>query len=545
MPLIPAGLSNLNSKVESARKGFNSTLDKAGQKTGVFKGPDNPKTASKPLPPPAYTGQPNRLKLPPPPPPPARKPLIQNQYDEESYEPAQPPPPPPPPVARKPMNVSSSSTPYRPPPTSLNGYGPPNMAPVQPTSRYGPPSPPKSSAQLHEESRAMIEAENSTQPPPMISSKKPDNWGTTPPVRSFQRKHGQIPFPPFSQFTEEDKQAFFMMLDEFFGRRFPDRQASHDTGPPQVTLRTRPSILTQQEEEEGCRAEIIARYFKTYRSWTRSDQQWYRHQDPVPTPLIGTTDIKRVSCWTQTGDKRTQINYILFPDLSQLWTSVNFLVSSNGIPQEALAKYRPPPRTHEYDYETLVTKSSEIYGPYIVEFAIEAEESGRHIARGECWDLANEALKSSPIDPPPLTSISRTHGILLYYGTSTGLHKGFGEWKQNGDLAGIRPGDIIEWNRVSCKTVNPDLLFTLGDPDHTAIIIDAHGNTITETDTPPYKLGYITVIEQSLKQIPVRRTYDLSTIQAGQVWLYRPMAEETLLGNGRNSAVFPPPFPAF
>ncbi|KAI9602032.1 hypothetical protein KEM48_000976 [Puccinia striiformis f. sp. tritici PST-130] len=238
-----------------------------------FKGPDNPKTASKPLPPPAYTGQPNRLKLPPPPPPPARKPLIQNQYDEESYEPAQPPPPPP--VARKPTNVSSSSTPYRPPPTSLNG----------------------------------------------------------------------------------------------------------------------------------------------------------------------TTDIKRVSCWTQTGDKRTQINYILFPDLSQLWTSVNFLVSSNGIPQEALAKYRPPPRTHEYDYETLVTKSSEIYGPYIVEFAIEAEESGRHIARGD-----------------------RTHGILLYYGTSTGLHKGFGEWKQNGDLAGIRPGD----------------------PDHTAIIIDAHGNTITETDTPPY-----------------------------------------------------------
>ncbi|POW04019.1 hypothetical protein PSTT_10709 [Puccinia striiformis] len=456
MPLIPAGLSNLNSKVESARKGFNSTLDKAGQKTGVFKGPDNPKTASKPLPPPAYTGQPNRLKLPPPPPPPARKPLIQNQYDEESYEPAQPPPPPP--VARKPTNVSSSSTPYRPPPTSLNG------------------------AQLYEESRAMIEAENSTQPPPTISSKKPDNWGntsagTTPPVRSFQRKHGQIPFPPFSQFTEEDKQAFFMMLDEFFGRRFPDRQASHDTGPPQVTLRTRPSISTQQEEEEeGCRAEIIARYFKSYRSWTRSDQQWYRHQDPVPTPLIGTTDIKRVSCWTQTGDQRTQINYVLFPDLSQLWTSVNFLVSSN------------------------VSKSSEIYGPYIVEFAIEAEESGRHIARGECWDLANEALKASPIDPPPLTSINRTHGILLYYGTSTGLHKGFGEWKQNGDLAGIRPGDIIEWNRVSCKTVNPDLLFTLGDPDHTAIIIDAHGNTITETDTPPYKLGYITVIEQSLKQ---------------------------------------------
>ncbi|KAI9601213.1 hypothetical protein H4Q26_001020 [Puccinia striiformis f. sp. tritici PST-130] len=360
-------------------------------------------------------------------------------------------------------------------------------------------------AQLYEESRAMIEAENSTQPPPTISSKKPDNWGNT--------SAGTTP------------------------PKFPDRQASHDTGPPQVTLRTRPSISTQQEEEEeGCRAEIIARYFKSYRSWTRSDQQWYRHQDPVPTPLIGTTDIKRVSCWTQTGDQRTQINYVLFPDLSQLWTSVNFLVSSNGIPQEALAKYRPPPRTHEYDYETLVSKSSEIYGPYIVEFAIEAEESGRHIARGECWDLANEALKASPIDPPPLTSINRTHGILLYYGTSTGLHKGFGEWKQNGDLAGIRPGDIIEWNRVSCKTVNPDLLFTLGDPDHTAIIIDAHGNTITETDTPPYKLGYITVIEQSLKQIPVRRTYDLSTIQAGQVWLYRPMAEETLLGNGRNSA---------
>ncbi|KAH9441653.1 hypothetical protein Pst134EA_032704 [Puccinia striiformis f. sp. tritici] len=73
MPLIPAGLSNLNSKVESARLHWST---QQAQTT----------TTSSP---------------------PARKPLIQNQYDEESYEPAQPPPPPP--VARKPTNVSSSS----------------------------------------------------------------------------------------------------------------------------------------------------------------------------------------------------------------------------------------------------------------------------------------------------------------------------------------------------------------------------------------------------------------------------------------------------
>jgi hypothetical protein len=85
--------------------------------------------------------------------------------------------------------------------------------------------------------------------------------------------------------------------------------------------------------------------------------------------------------------------------------------------------------------------------------------------------------------------------------------------------------------------------------DHTAIIVEANGSTISSSrsaeECPPTRLGLITVIEQSLKQIPIRRTYDLATISRGEVWIYRPMAEDLLLGPGCNQCTFPPPSPSF
>jgi len=304
------------------------------------------------------------------------------------------------------------------------------------------------------------------------------------------------------------------------------------------------------QDQAPCRAEIIAQYFKTYRQWTSPSDQWFSTDDPVPTPMQGADDVKRVSCWTQTGNERTQTNYVLFPDLSQLWTEVRFDVSRAGPPRHAAARFRPPPG--QMDAQTLM-ESSEIYGPWMVQFAEEAEQSRCHVARGECWDMANEALKAFPSDhyqvAPPLTSISRTHGIMLYHGRATGPGTGSGAWKQPHDLGVIRPGDIIEWRLVACETINPTLSFTLGDPDHTALIVEASGCAIGTRGSadacPPSLLGLITVVEQSLKQIPIRRTYNLATISRGQVWIYRPMAEETLLGPGRNLCSFPPPPPSF
>ncbi|WAR52069.1 hypothetical protein PtB15_1B508 [Puccinia triticina] len=604
MPLIPAGLSSLNAKVESARKGFNSSLDKAGQKSGVFKGPANPKTAAAPPPPPPSYARPSNYTPPPPPParndrlgpapppppptrqpnipppPPSRAPLPPRRCDsdaapdQESY---------PPPVAKRPVAPPpSTATPYRPPPTSNNGYGPPSMAPVQPTSRYGPPSPPKSDSQLYEESAAVDDhSEHAAEwpsshpehhqppppPPPIITMKKPVNWQHNPappsappknlstPPRFLHPKHGQIPFPPFSQFTAQDKEAFFGMLDEFFARKFPARVPGGRPrdGKPPVALQTRPPSTAQevQMQDEGvCRAEELARYFKGYRQWTRGPEQWYRADDPVPEPMRTADDVKRVSCWTQTGDERRQMNYVLFPDLSQLWSEVVFAVSDSGPPRYASARFRPPPGL--IDGPTLA-QAADSYGPPITQFALDAERGGRHVARGECWDLANEALKACPVQnphiPPPLASISRTHGILLYHGTATGPGQGHGTWKQLHQLGIIRPGDIIEWRLVACRTVNPALSFTLGDPDHTAIIVEASGATVHTSRSadacPPTMLGLITVIEQSLKQLPVRRTYDLATISRGQVWIYRPMAEQRLLGPGANSPQFPPPQPSF
>lgn len=165
------------------------------------------------------------------------------------------------------------------------------------------------------------------------------------------------------------------------------------------------------------------------------------------------------------------------------------------------------------------------YGDLLAEFAEAAERDRRHVGRGECWDLANEGLQSlaAQTSPAPMKCIGRTHGHLIYSAKAGQV----GVWR--GGENAIRRGDVVQWLTTKIKLVGqPNVTMTLGEPDHTAIVVsDA---AVTGVDGPPGEdglreldsscIGPLEVVEQSVKELPTRRTYDMSQFTAGQVSLF-------------------------
>jgi hypothetical protein len=203
-----------------------------------------------------------------------------------------------------------------------------------------------------------------------------------------------------------------------------------------------------------------------------------------------------------------------------------------------------------------------MYGTHIVEFAEKAVAGRRPIARGECWDVAAEALntieREHPELPKPFPSISRTHGHLIYYSRAGGE----GKWR--GGDAYVRPGDIVEWRSVRITEVGAPYgsYSTLGDPEvrlsfawnrdrlfltttlrqHTAIITAAGEPTSLPEADEPYPISALTsltVVEQSKGHNPTERTYDLTAMTAGEIWIYRPVSLVELTGT-EISASWPP-----
>lgn len=217
-------------------------------------------------------------------------------------------------------------------------------------------------------------------------------------------------------------------------------------------------------------------------------------------------------------------------------------------------RYRPSPGA--WGREDLI-EASKAYGDHIARFAEIAVRNEEHVGRGECWDMANEAIgsisASAPLLPKPVQSIGRTHGHLIYHGEGAAipdLQKGV--WR-GGDLC-VRRGDIIEWRRAKVSTVQPRSEATLGTPDHTSVVVeDAFVRTKLSTqlgedgtfELQPSAIGTVTVVEQAMRQLPVRNRYDLSTLVQGEISIYRPVSMAKYLGLDKVTAVWPPPSPCY
>ncbi|GAA5899372.1 hypothetical protein JCM5296_002278 [Sporobolomyces johnsonii] len=276
---------------------------------------------------------------------------------------------------------------------------------------------------------------------------------------------------------------------------------------------------------------------------------------PLPPPLAGRSDVRTSASWMQRGDTKQLTGVALFGDTSIAWWRLTWTASSEarGTAQNEVGRegrYRPvsPPGEGEELYG-----AHEVYGPRLAGFAREAVDRGAPVGRGECWDLAHEGLEVIQAELggsglAPFPSIGRTHGRRLFYAKAAQRGETTtGRW-EGGDTY-VREGDVVEWRKVRIREEGaPSGSWSLlGDPDHTAIVLSASpplslpslSPGLIDPSYPLAALGALTVVEQSLGQVPQMRTYDLGAMSEGEVWIYRPAALRDVVGVDELRAEWP------
>ena len=121
---------------------------------------------------------------------------------------------------------------------------------------------------------------------------------------------------------------------------------------------------------------------------------------------------------------------------------------------------------------------------------------GTSVGRGECWDLAQEALDMNLADWTRPT----TFGLPL-----------------NPETDEIKAGDIIQFRTLKITEHLPGGVTrweTLGAPDHTAVIYKVLGKK-------RYTLAHQNV---GGKRSVMKGTINLANVTGGQYWIYRPVA---------------------
>ncbi|KAK4701958.1 hypothetical protein P7C70_g4263, partial [Phenoliferia sp. Uapishka_3] len=374
----------------------------------------------------------------------------------------------------------------------------------------------------------------------------------------------------FSQYDQEDKEDFFNSLDEvsllrlvgetkfecydidsgflpqqYFSSRLSLSANAPVSSAPLPSATTRPSLPSTRSstapppahsfaspilfsptypppQSHSCSA-LSTLHFILYAHYSTP---WFLSSPPIPPPLTTRSDMRWSGSWSSLGDSKSLIGFALFGDGSVAWWKLSWsareessgrLDLERGVKKEG--RYRPVPEA--WSGEKLF-EASEKYGSGMVRFVEEAVRSRRPVARGECWDVAAEALSSFKSEPKPFPSIGRTHGHLMFWAQAGKM----GRWR--GGEQYVRAGDVVEWNRVKIREVGMARggWSTLGDPEHTAVIVAAGTPTTLPQDGQEYPieaLVSLTVVEQSQGAVPVERTYDMTAMSEGQIWIYRPV----------------------
>ncbi|TFK92889.1 hypothetical protein K466DRAFT_643099 [Polyporus arcularius HHB13444] len=493
-----------------------------------------------------------------------------------------PPPPKPPKPLPPPSRTSSASSASTVATSQAERTKPPVPVRRAGSSASAAPSLGRSVSQASHSSSTSLNA--SLGPPPTVRRETRPDSVSPPPAYPSSSSLPRIQEPQaeedadidrfdWANLSPEDKQIFFSWLDEFFARYLhvsvPPRTAdtvqhvkvtpggrtpSPMTGPPQVQRTSRPktpprpmfgspstagpaafAMTYPPPTEHGSAGADLAHYFSPHTHWSSA---WYTDGDRMAPPLKGNGHMAYAGGWESNGTTQTISGGVLFSDLSMCWYSVSW-------PQTAPPTHdandsrivhrsaRYLPRPSPWSREQLID-AHETYGETVAGFAESFEDGGQPCARGECWDLANEALKyfeQYDYVPKPVPSVSRTHGHLIYEGKASEKGKTqMGRWRGGDDR--VRRGDIVEWRSARVGT-GPLSWAMLGNPDHTAVIVSDMVPKTSVADgmaVRPAEMGTLEVIEQSLGKPPKRARYDLSQFQEGEVWIYRPVGLEAYVG---------------
>ena len=137
------------------------------------------------------------------------------------------------------------------------------------------------------------------------------------------------------------------------------------------------------------------------------------------------------------------------------------------------------------------------------------KQKGTQVGNGECWTLANDALKAVAEDCKKhgkeecMACIGFVHGSLLY-------QQKFGHEPHIGE-AGIARGDVVQFYEAMFE--GPHGWKSAGSPDHTAVVVDVEGD------------GALMVLEQNngADRIVREGHYNLQELSGGEVRVFRPV----------------------
>lgn len=194
--------------------------------------------------------------------------------------------------------------------------------------------------------------------------------------------------------------------------------------------------------------------------------------------------------WRWNNNKNVVLLVARFEDLSSSYFKIEW---DSNYPSMVISEQRHVNPPKELAINEL-KKAHKMYGRRIVQFCI--DYWGKKVGNGECWSLANEALKSINGCMP---SQMRTHGCLVYSTNSADKY-----------ADKPRKGDIIQYK--SCKFVRKSAVLHIGLPDHTSIIIGFKGE-------------YIKVAEQNIGGVKsVGKGYIcLNELIEGEIRIFRPV----------------------
>ncbi|KAH9916277.1 uncharacterized protein BXZ73DRAFT_53896 [Epithele typhae] len=484
-----------------------------------------------------------------------------------------PPPPKPPRPPPPPSRIGSTNSSERSLPASSSAKAP---VPPVPLRRAGSSAAPPPSLSRSDSVVSYLSAAPSGPPPTIRRDTRPDAAASAvgkssetmpPPPRIVEPRasHGaDVDRIDWTNLSPEDKQELFTWLDEFFSRHLNvaishrkgeetlkhvqvppgGRTPSPMKGPPPIARISRPKTPPRPAQSagefissypppctRGSAAEDLAYYFHPSTHWTDA---WYTSDNLCAPPVRGNGHTASTFSWSHDGRTKTVTGGVLFSDLSICFYTVSWpLHAPPTDPNAAQRSARYLPRPAPWPRDALVDAHAQ-YGETVAAYAESFEGTGQPCARGECWDLAAEALKAfDAYDyvPPPVKSVARTHGHLLFAGRAA--DKGAvmrGVWRGGDDR--VRRGDVVEWRSARCG-VGERAWAVLGNPEHTAVIVADMVPRVAVRDgmaVKPSELGTLVVVEQSQGSPPKRGTYDLTRFEEGEIWIYRPVGMEAYVG---------------
>lgn len=228
--------------------------------------------------------------------------------------------------------------------------------------------------------------------------------------------------------------------------------------------------------------------------------QWYALPQKVPPPSV--SKLNHSCLWLSQGNDNQFNLDVRLPEL----TVAHYVLqwpTTNPAQVTVLVSYTPSPLATAPSKAELIDLSQR-FGDYVALWV--EKRQGTVIGRGECWDVAHDALRYGCGNHAMVTNY-RIHGYpILDVAINDAGQMVYMDPRGQLDL--VRRGDVVEITRAKFSGYNVD-------NEHTAVVSGQDN-------------GVFTIVDQS-QGVPVtQRVIDIKTMSQGRLIVYRPMPREWL-----------------